>query len=71
MKIIFGVFDNLDAKLLSKIKYFDIDTHGAFDSGSVYFIVNVRVFANLEKHVEKTSPTKCLAICQCYLCSYF
>ena len=40
MKIIFGVFDNLDAKLLSK-KYFGVDTHGAFDSGSVYFNSNV------------------------------
>ena len=37
MKIIFGVFDNLDAKLLAN-KIFDVDTHGAFDSGSVYFI---------------------------------
>ena len=36
MKIIFGVFENLDAKLLPK-KYFDVDTYGAFDSGSVYF----------------------------------
>ena len=38
MKIIFGVFDNLDAKLRSRKKYFDVDTDGAFDSGSVYVI---------------------------------
>ena len=31
------MFDNLDTKFLS-IKYFDVDTHGAFDFGSVYFI---------------------------------
>ena len=37
MKIIFGVFDNLEARLLSN-RIFDVDTHGAFDSGSLYFI---------------------------------
>ena len=36
----FGVFDNLNWMLkFFQIKYFDVDTHGAFDSGSVYFII--------------------------------
>ena len=65
MKIIFHVFDNLDAKLLSN-KIFWCWHAWSFDSGSVYFVSECQGLSKRLgcKRCCDTKPDRCLECCR-------